>query len=261
MLFVVVYYTYIETRQGADWPLPDRIGIDNMTYKTGSIRKNASKKIAALLELATHIEYNHYSFDMMSDCYTYDDARQVSAEFVIKFIADNYSKIETIRLVCDDEGQPVELYVSAFRGYFNITFAPVQVEEIEVVKKEEKPRMSYAAVKAFIESGFISPLNRSDRVESESLPVEEKVAVNTESDFYHFTKTMIEEKGRELDDEISLPGHFGYTYGMLLKSLDSMPEYRNQIKSNLSKIDFKNGNIFHFLDYLARGVTGELVIN
>lgn len=269
-----MYYSPIETKQGGLAALVDRTNLMT-SYKSGTIRKNASKKIDAILALATSIEYNHYSLDMYSDCWVYENARQVNAEFVKKFIEDNYSKIDRIYLHCDANGHPKELYVSAFRGYFNITFAPVQVEDIEVNQVEDKPRMSYAAVKAFLKAGFVSPLNNSVvassdllpangkvmPVQNELLPGELKEVVKPASEFYHFVKTMIIEKGRDLDCEIKLPGHYGFTYDMLLTSLDSMPEYRNKIKSNLSHIDLKNGDIFHFLDYLARGIAGELVIN
>ena len=76
---------------------------------------------------------------------------------------------------------------------------------------------------------------------------------------------LIEEKGRDLDDEINLHGHIGLTYRMLVDFLDAA--HRNNksrsfaIKRTLIDIDFKNGDVFHYLDFLAEGMVEALGLN
>jgi len=69
-----------------------------------------------------------------------------------------------------------------------------------------------------------------------------------------YLKTLIEEKGKELDTEIQIDGHFGLTYEMLFDFIEQMPEYHEQIRKTLVIIDFKNGDIFHYLTHLANGM-------
>ena len=68
---------------------------------------------------------------------------------------------------------------------------------------------------------------------------------------------LITEKGRELDDNINCLneiGHFGVTYEMLVDYIAAAKEYHSQIRKTLVTIDFKNGDIFHYLDFLAKGM-------
>ena len=65
---------------------------------------------------------------------------------------------------------------------------------------------------------------------------------------------LIEEKGKSLDDEIALEGHFSLTYEMLVDFIESAKEYHKQIRDTLVKIDFKNGDVFHYLNHLAAGM-------
>lgn len=69
-----------------------------------------------------------------------------------------------------------------------------------------------------------------------------------------YLTTLIEEKGRSIDDEIELEGHFGLTWEMLVDFIQSAPEYHGQIKDTLVKIDFANGDVFHYLTHLAEGM-------
>ena len=69
-----------------------------------------------------------------------------------------------------------------------------------------------------------------------------------------YLTVLIEEKGKSLDDTINLDGHFGLTYGMLVAFIESMEMYHATIKATLVKIDFMNGDVFHYLNHLAAGM-------
>lgn len=73
-----------------------------------------------------------------------------------------------------------------------------------------------------------------------------------------YLTTLIEEKGKFIDDEIQIDGHFGLTYEMLFDFIEEMPEYHKTIRDTLVKIDFKNGDVFHYLKYLAEGMIKSL---
>lgn len=73
-----------------------------------------------------------------------------------------------------------------------------------------------------------------------------------------YLTTLIEEKGKSLDTCINLEGHFGLTYEMLIDYINGATQYHKQIKTTLVKIDFLNGDIFHYLDYLAAGMVEAL---
>jgi|TARA_R110000765_G_scaffold231174_1_gene334578 hypothetical protein len=65
---------------------------------------------------------------------------------------------------------------------------------------------------------------------------------------------LIEEKGKSLNDTINLDGNFGLTYEMLVDFIESMEIYHAEIKTTLVKIDFMNGDVFHYLNHLAVGM-------
>jgi hypothetical protein len=69
-----------------------------------------------------------------------------------------------------------------------------------------------------------------------------------------YLKTLIEEKGRDLDDEIIIDGHIGLTYRMLVDYIHEAKRYHKTIRNTLVAIDFKNGDVFHYLDDLAKGM-------
>lgn len=69
-----------------------------------------------------------------------------------------------------------------------------------------------------------------------------------------FLTTLIKEKGKSLDTEITIEGNFGVTYEMLVDYIQGAKEYHAQIKNTLVEIDFKNGDVFHYLDFLAAGM-------
>jgi hypothetical protein len=73
-----------------------------------------------------------------------------------------------------------------------------------------------------------------------------------------YLKNLITEKGKELDQEIELEGHIGLTYEMLIDFIVQMPEYHDQIRKTLVMIDFKNGDVFHYLNFLAEGMVKSM---
>jgi len=72
-----------------------------------------------------------------------------------------------------------------------------------------------------------------------------------------YLTTLIEEKGRRITDAIDIKGHIGLTYEMLIEFIGSMPEYHKQIRTTLVKIDFLNGDVFHYLHHLAEGMVAS----
>ena len=71
-----------------------------------------------------------------------------------------------------------------------------------------------------------------------------------------FVRIMLEEKGlMEKDFEVN---DFEYYHIIEMETLvlfiESLPkEMYNQVKNMLSMIDFKNGNIMHYMEHLAKG--------
>ena len=65
---------------------------------------------------------------------------------------------------------------------------------------------------------------------------------------------LITEKGKDMEDTIDLDGHYGLTYQMLVDFIAQMPEHHAGIKATLVKIDFANGDVFHFFNHLAAGM-------
>lgn len=69
---------------------------------------------------------------------------------------------------------------------------------------------------------------------------------------------LIEEKGIDLDEEIQLEGHFGLTWEMVVDFLEAMPEHHEEIRRTLVTIDFKNGDVFHYLNFLSKAMVESL---
>jgi hypothetical protein len=69
---------------------------------------------------------------------------------------------------------------------------------------------------------------------------------------------LITEKGTSLDQEIQIDGHFGLTYSMLVDFIEAAPQYHAQIRATLVKIDFLNGDVFHYLNHLTQGMVKSL---
>ncbi len=70
--------------------------------------------------------------------------------------------------------------------------------------------------------------------------------------------TLIEEKGKSITDELVVEGHYGLTYEMLIDFIEEMPQYHKTIKTTLVKIDFANGDVFHYFDHLTKGMLKSL---
>jgi hypothetical protein len=73
-----------------------------------------------------------------------------------------------------------------------------------------------------------------------------------------YLNNLITEKGTSLDSTINLDGHFGLTYEMLVDFICDAKDYHSQIKTTLTKIDFMNGDVFHYLNHLAEGMVKSL---
>lgn len=135
---------------------------------TVTIRKNASKKINALLAQATKVVQEQQQRDYYTDCFDTVELTS-SIEDVKEFMSDSYYNL-SVSLTSDEDGQPVELVVTTngwSKNDFIITFGAVEPEQIETVEVEEKavkPRMTFTAVQVFIKSGFVSPLNHGVKV-------------------------------------------------------------------------------------------------
>ena len=74
----------------------------------------------------------------------------------------------------------------------------------------------------------------------------------------NYLTTLIEDKGRSVEDEINIDGHFGLTYQMLIDFIQVHSSYHKNIKDTLVMIDFKNGDVFHYLDHLAAGMVASV---
>lgn len=70
-----------------------------------------------------------------------------------------------------------------------------------------------------------------------------------------YLEALITEKGRELDDAITIPGHYGLTWEVLIDYIENnATDHHAEIKKMLVMIDFKNGDVFHYLTHLATGM-------
>jgi hypothetical protein len=73
-----------------------------------------------------------------------------------------------------------------------------------------------------------------------------------------YLQALIEEKGASVHDEIILDGYFGLTWTDLVTYIESAPEHHSTIRNMLVQIDFKNGDVFHYLTFLANGMIQAL---
>jgi len=69
-----------------------------------------------------------------------------------------------------------------------------------------------------------------------------------------YLSELIEEKGKSLDYNLNIDDHIGITFEMLFDFIETMPKYHQSIKNTLVKIDFENGDIFHYLNHLGKGM-------
>lgn len=69
-----------------------------------------------------------------------------------------------------------------------------------------------------------------------------------------YLNNLITEKGRDLEDDMNIDGHIGLTYQMLVDFVVEAKDYHQEIRKTLVKIDFCNGDVFHYLNHLANGM-------
>lgn len=72
-----------------------------------------------------------------------------------------------------------------------------------------------------------------------------------------YLEALITEKGERLDSDI-LEGHFGLDYAMLIDYIEQAPQHHKVMRDTLVMIDFKNGDVFHYLKHLATGMVKAL---
>ena len=76
-----------------------------------------------------------------------------------------------------------------------------------------------------------------------------------------YLTNLLTEKGitNSIENEMIIDGHFGLTYEMQIDFICSMPKnIQDQIKTNFVKIDFLNGDVNHFWEYLTKGMLKSL---
>lgn len=78
-----------------------------------------------------------------------------------------------------------------------------------------------------------------------------------------YLENLITEKGKDTYDSITVleeNGHFGLTYDDLIEFICSQDkEIQDKIRDTLVKIDFNNGDVFDFIDYLAQGMLESII--
>lgn len=72
-----------------------------------------------------------------------------------------------------------------------------------------------------------------------------------------YLENLITEKGVDTYKDINLEGfegHIGFTYEVLIQNICALrAEDQITIRATLSAIDYLNGDVFHFLHFLAKG--------
>lgn len=245
-----------------------------MNFKTGKIRKNAKIMINKLLDMSTVITKETYSM-WLDDSMRSNGKHRTSANSLHEWMDSNYGEMQ-VYLSCDSDGKPESLRIGGeyhWSDEFMITFEAKKV--IRAFTEEYYKWLNYVepVSKSDYELAQEAELNiGNDKKEEQSQPqikqeereelVEEVSSTVVEfkkprSSFISYMKTLIEEKGRDLDDEIKIDGHFGFTYQMLIERIAAYKDVSNRIKDMLVAIDFKNGDIFHFLDGMAKSYVDD----
>jgi hypothetical protein len=82
------------------------------------------------------------------------------------------------------------------------------------------------------------------------------------SEIKTYLTNLIEEKGKSLETGIEIEGHFGMTYQNLVDFIEEVPtQMQKDIRTMLVKIDFHNGDVFHYLNHLANGMAKQAEAN
>ncbi|AUR90879.1 hypothetical protein NVP1151O_38 [Vibrio phage 1.151.O._10N.222.46.B1] len=221
------------------------------TFKTGKIRRNAFRKIDALLTSATKI-VGHFSTRRVDDAYDLSEETTASINEVKSFIENTNSRYLNIWLECDEQGNPVSLRVDGayWQDDFYITFETV----------EEKPRFTMEQVTEALEAGFVSPLNSDEKEVQQNEQEPAKQARSSEIGRY--LETLIEEKGADTEDEIKIAGHFGLTYEILIDYIETAGrDVQTKIRNTCVQIDYKSGDVFHYLNHLGKGMAQAIAIH
>lgn len=66
---------------------------------------------------------------------------------------------------------------------------------------------------------------------------------------------MFEEKGIDLDQDLNIEGQINLTVRNVLELIYNSPiEIQQKISKTFIQIDFRNGDVMHFIKYLAQGM-------
>lgn len=71
---------------------------------------------------------------------------------------------------------------------------------------------------------------------------------------------LITEKGRDVEADLNREGHIGLCYQNLIEFIEGncSESERSAIYHTLTMIDFKNGDVFHYLDHLVSGMLATI---
>lgn len=74
------------------------------------------------------------------------------------------------------------------------------------------------------------------------------------SDIKKYLTKIITEKSVSIDSPIKIEGQHGLNWSHLIDFIDTMTPFHSEIKDTLVKIDFHNGDIFKYLNHLAKAM-------
>lgn len=75
-----------------------------------------------------------------------------------------------------------------------------------------------------------------------------------EENITQYLETLICEKGRDIDANLDIEGNITYRHLIDFINDVATDDDKRQIKVNLVNIDFRNANVFHYLDHLVAGM-------
>lgn len=83
-----------------------------------------------------------------------------------------------------------------------------------------------------------------------------KQSVEEKFEIGNYIATLITEKGRDPDASLGRDGHVNLSYRNLIEFVRHEAAEKDQkaIHNMLVEIDFNNGNVFHYLDFLVDGM-------
>ena len=90
------------------------------------------------------------------------------------------------------------------------------------------------------------------------LSITTKNTTITHQKFNNWLDTFISEKNIDVCREFDIAGHYGLNVQIVLEHIKvtSLKE-KQQIKTILVKIDFANGDVYHFFEHLANGLASQ----